>query len=75
MADRGASADEVAEAIRLGEHVPAKMGRTAVRKNFPFAAEWKGRFYESKQVMPITVEETDRWVVVTVYVFFIGGAR
>jgi hypothetical protein len=75
LGDRGATRGEVEEAIRAGERVPAKLGRVAFRKSFPFRSTWKGRFYEAKQVMPIVVEEADRWVVVTVYVFFIGGAR
>ena len=29
--------------------------------------------YETKQVMPIVVEEPHRLVVVTVYVFYFGG--
>ncbi len=75
LGDRGATRAEVEEAIRLGEQVPAKQGRTAFRKNFPFRSQWKGKLYETKQVMPIAVEEPDRLVVVTVYVFFIGGAQ
>jgi hypothetical protein len=73
MADRGASKEEVEAAIRSGEEVPAKGKRAAFRKTFPFRIEWKGRRYEAKQVMPILTEEPDRWVVVTVYVFYFGG--
>jgi len=75
MEDRGITRDEAEEAIRLGESIPAKKSRTAFRKNFPFHSMWKGRYYETKQVMPIVVEEPDRWVVVTVYAFFIGGRK
>lgn len=74
LGDRGATRDEVEDAIRLGEQIPAKERRIAFRKNFPFRSTWKGRPYETKQVMPIVVEEPDRLVVITVYVFFIGGA-
>jgi hypothetical protein len=74
LEDRGATQNEVEEAIRFGEQIPAKQGRIAFRKNFPFHAIWKGKLYETKQVMPIVVEEQDAWVVVTVYAFFIGGA-
>ena len=73
LGDRGTTQDEVEEAIQWGEQIPAKQGRTAFRKNFPFHSTWKGRLYETKQVMPIVVEEPDRMVVITVYVFFIGG--
>ncbi len=75
MEDRGATTQEVAQAIRVGERVPAKGRRVAFRKNFPYRREWKGRFYETKQVMPIVAEESEQFVVVTVYVFFLGGGR
>lgn len=75
MPDRGAKRDEVEITIRDGERVPAKKGRIAFRKNFPFQKEWKGRYYEVKQVMPIIVEKDDTIVVITVYVFYFGGQR
>jgi len=73
VSDRGATLQEVEDAICHGERVPAKLGRVAFRRSYPFRAKWKGKFYHTKQVMPIVVEESERWVVVTVYVFFIGG--
>ena len=73
MADRGTDRAEVEKAVHEGEEIPAKQGRRAFRKNFPFHSQWKGRYYELKQVAPIVVEEPDRWVVVTVYVFYFGG--
>lgn len=73
--DRGALREETEQAIRTGERLLAKKGRIAFRKNFSHNAMWKGKFYQAKQVMPIVVEEPDRFVVVTVYVFFIGGVR
>jgi hypothetical protein len=33
-------------------------------------AEWNGSWYATKQVRPILVEEDDRIVVVTVYVYY-----
>ena len=75
MPDRGAIAEEVEAAIRSGECIPAKGDRLAFRKNFSFHSQWKGRDYEVKQVMPIVVEESDRIVVITVYVFFFGGGK
>ena len=72
MADRGASKEEVELTIRTGECLPAKKGRLSFRKNFSYNAMWKGKFYQVKQLMPIVAEEPDRFVVVTVYVFFIG---
>lgn len=73
MADRGTNETEVETAVREGEEIPAKKGRRAFRKSFPFRSEWKGRYYDIKQVMPIIAEEADRSVVITVYVFYFGG--
>jgi hypothetical protein len=70
---RGASNLEVEAAIRDGEEAEARAGRLAFRKNFSFRSEWKGRYYETKQVMPVVVEEDDLLTVVTVYVFYFGG--
>jgi hypothetical protein len=71
--DRGATREEVIICITEGEVAPAKSGRKAFRRNFPFGNKWKGRYYEIKQVMPIVVEDADRMIVVTVYVFYFGG--
>ena len=73
MPDRGATRQEVEAGIRNGEKAPARQGRIAFRKNFPFEGTWKGRYYETKQVVSIVKEEADRLVVVTVYVFYFGG--
>ena len=75
MPSRGASREEVELAIRSGEEVPAKEGRLAYRKSLSFGGRWKGRYYETRQVMPIVMEEAERLVVVTVYVFYFGGAE
>jgi len=71
--DRGALKEEVERAIEEGEEVPAKKGRKSFRKNFVYEREWKGKFYEIKQVMPIVVEEDEEIIVITVYVFYFGG--
>lgn len=60
-------------AINSGERISAKRGRLAFRKNLPFENSWKGRYYETKQVMPIVNEENDALVVITVYVFYFGS--
>lgn len=75
MSDRDASREEVELAIRTGESATAKKGRLSFRKNFSYNAIWKGKFYQIKQVMPIVAEESDRFVVATVYVYFIGGVK
>ena len=70
MQERGATREEVEEAIRTGEHIPAKRGRKAFRHNFQFNAEWGNKHYAIKQVMPIVVEEGNEYIVVTVYTFY-----
>jgi len=35
----------------------------------------EGRLYATKQVRPIVAEEADRFVVVTVYVYYFGGNK
>ncbi len=75
IADRGTSNEEVELAIRTGECFPAKKNRLSFRKNFNYNAVWKGKQYQVKQVMPIVAEEPERFVVVTIYVFFIGGMK
>ena len=73
MLDRGVTEDEVEETIRTGEGLPAKGGRLAFRRNFPYGGDWQGKPYQFKQVMPIVAEELDRMTVVTVYAFYFGG--
>jgi len=70
MAERGAGEDEVIEAVRTGEQVPAKRGRQGFRKNFQYNDLWGGRTYAVKQVLAIVAEEADALIVVTVYVFY-----
>jgi hypothetical protein len=70
LARRGISEDEVIEAIRTSSWQPAELGRLECRKDFPYQREWNGKFYKTKQVRPIFVEETDEIVVVTVYSYY-----
>jgi len=70
MFDRGASESEVEMAVRSGNSEPAKRNRRMFRKNFPFGQSWRGKHYAIKQVAPIVVEENERFVVVTVFVFY-----
>ncbi|MBI2847793.1 MAG: DUF4258 domain-containing protein [Chloroflexi bacterium] len=73
LPERGVTKEEVEAAVTSGERIAAKGGRIAYRKNFPFEARWKNRYYDIKQVLPIVIEESDRLVVVTVYAFYFGG--
>jgi hypothetical protein len=73
MVKRGATRTEVEATIREGEMTLAKKGRLASRKNFPFGSEWKGKYYEMKQVMAVVAKEEEELVVITVYTFYFGG--
>ena len=70
MAHRGASEAEVEEAVRTGEMAPAQKGRFAYRKNFPYRRAREGKWYDTKQVLPIVTEDPGGMVVVTVLVFY-----
>src|SRR2546425_10212348 len=63
MIERGTNRLEVEEAIRRGRQVPAKEGKIAFRLNLRFEQTWKGKYYGTKQVMPIVAEKADRYVV------------
>jgi hypothetical protein len=67
---RGASEAQVIETIRGEPWQPAALGRQECRRNFPFNAEWNSKRYNTKQVRPVFVDESDEIVVVTVYVYF-----
>lgn len=70
MLERGASEAEVLEAIITGERVPAKRDRTVFRRNFRYERTWSGKFYRTKQVMPVVKEGAGHAIVITVYTFY-----
>lgn len=70
VAFRGATVEEVLEAVRTSPWSPAELGRLECRKGYSFEAVWNGVAYRTKQVRPIFVEEDDEIVVVTVYVYY-----
>jgi hypothetical protein len=70
MAERGATADEVADTIRTGAREAAKRGRTGFRKTYPYGKAWSNKSFANKQMLAIVVEEPTEIVVVTVYVFY-----
>jgi hypothetical protein len=67
---RGVSEYEVAEAIRTSPWKTAERGRPEYHKDFSFGREWNGKFYETKRVRPVFVEEASEIVVVTVYSYY-----
>lgn len=68
--ERGASENEVREAVERGVREPAKHGRVLCRFNVPFNGTWQGRYYAVKQVAPVIKDEAAEVVVITVYTFF-----
>jgi len=70
MQFRGASDQEVMEAVRTASWLPADSGRWECRKDFVFNLIWNGKPYTTKQVRPIFVDEPHEIVVVTVYVYY-----
>ncbi|MFH1624617.1 MAG: hypothetical protein ABID54_05600 [Pseudomonadota bacterium] len=67
---RGAQEQDVIESIRTADWEPAELGRLQCKKNFVFNADWNGKYYSTRQVRPIFVDEPDEIVVVTVYVYY-----
>jgi Domain of unknown function (DUF4258) len=67
---RGFTVAEVEEAIRTGAWQPADLGRLECIRDFAFGRDWNGKFYPTKRVRPIFVDEPDEIVVVTVYTYY-----
>ncbi len=70
LARRGVEEDEVLSAIRSAAWQTAERGRLECRQNFTYAREWNGKFYQTKQVRPVFVEEDDEIVVITIYSYY-----
>ena len=75
MVERGCTEAEVRAAIERGEREPTRGNRTMYRNNFRFEDRWRDKYYRIKQVVPVATEESDRLVVVTVYVFYFQGEQ
>lgn len=67
---RGATEQEIKEAIRSAEWTSAELSRLECQMDFPMRETWQGKVYTTKQVRPIFVEEADEIVVVTVYTYY-----
>ena len=70
LAYRGVTEDEVIETIRSSSWELAELGRLECGRDISYEDEWNGKFYATKQVRPIFVDEQDEIVVVTVYVYY-----
>ncbi len=49
LIERGATEAEVIATVLGGTSFTVQFGRTGFRRNFPFNAEWRGRFYATKK--------------------------
>lgn len=67
---RNTNEAEVIETIKTSDWFPADLGRLECKKNFIYKNEWNRKYYETKQVKPIFVEEEEEIVVITVYTYF-----
>jgi hypothetical protein len=67
---RGVTEEEVVETISSSTWQPAELGRWECRKDFSYEKEWNKKYYKTKQVKPIFVEEEKEIVVITVYSYF-----
>ncbi|RUT02211.1 hypothetical protein DSM106972_062860 [Dulcicalothrix desertica PCC 7102] len=66
LIERGVTEEEVISTVEGGVNFPAQLGRTGFRCNFVFNAEWGGKFYSTKKVEVIAVQEAEDWLVITV---------
>jgi hypothetical protein len=67
---RGATEKEIIETIKTIPWQPAELGRLECRKDFKFDRKWNKKYYKTKQVRPIFVEEENEIVVITVYIYY-----
>jgi hypothetical protein len=70
LRSRGATMEEVVDAIRSEPWQPAELGKLECRNDFAYNALWNGKHYATKQVRPIFTDERDEIVVVTAYVYY-----
>ena len=66
MDERGATKNEIEVTIEEGERFNAKHNRSGFRRNFLFNSEWRGKYYNIKQVEVYAVKENIDWLVITI---------
>jgi len=69
MVERGATSEEVEDAIRTATWSPARLERLECEQVFAVGADWRGRFYEHKRVRPVFVDLPTQILGVTVYTY------
>ena len=72
---RGASEDEIREAVSSGSREPGRRGKWQARAEFlrPFRSPVDGKVYNRRTVEAIFADELDEIVVVTVKVYYSRG--
>jgi hypothetical protein len=70
LPERGATHEEVVQAVEGGEPSPAKFGRTCFRRDFAGGHLWRGKRFDTKRIEAYAVHENGRWLVITVIVKF-----
>lgn len=69
-AERGTDEAEIRDVLATGFLVPARYGRIGKTKVYAFGRERGGRIYPQKRVEVYYLQEAERIVTVTVYVFY-----
>jgi hypothetical protein len=67
---RGTTEEEVIETIKTSKWQSSELNKLECCKDFVFNKTWNNKFYKTKQIRPIFVEEEKNIVVVTVYVYY-----
>lgn len=68
---RGVKREEVIKAITEGEWHKTRFDRIECELEFPYNAEWNGKYYERKRVRPVFREEPEgKITIITVYSFY-----
>jgi len=70
MKERNTNKEEVETAIKYSKWEIAERNRFTCSFTFQFKKEHYGRYYNSKEVVPVLVEEKKQIVVITVYTYF-----
>jgi hypothetical protein len=68
--ERGAAVEEIEDVIQNGLTIPARKGRSAKYKIYPFEQDRLGTYYKQKRIEVIYLIENEVIVTVTVFVFY-----
>lgn len=68
--ERGATRDEIVDVIKHGIDIPAKYGRKAKAKVYPFNRSRQNKHYDEKRVEVVYDVFNSTIITVTVYVFY-----